>query len=153
MSMIQETLKCQNPVLGYQHKNHTNLHQHITTTQPVVKDILDSTHILTWNVGSLNTTLPGLHELISQKNIPPSIIQLQETKLTANKSTKYFNKLFPNYTLIFNNTHSPTTCARRPYLPYTPNRGGVLTMIHKNMHFQETSKNYLAQPLSLHTYN
>jgi hypothetical protein len=40
--------------------------------------------------------------------VPSVIIAIQETKLTASKSTKYLQKIFPQYKMIFNNTNSPT---------------------------------------------
>jgi exonuclease III len=59
--------------------------------------------MLSWNCGALNTTLPGLQALIN-KPTPPSVIAIQETKFTASKSTKYLQRLFPKYKMIFNNT-------------------------------------------------
>jgi hypothetical protein len=60
--------------------------------------------------GTLNTALPGLQSL-ANKPTPPSIIAIQETKLTASKSTKYLQRLFPQYKMIFNNTNISTQIA------------------------------------------
>jgi exonuclease III len=44
--------------------------------------------MLSWNCGTLNIALPGLQALINKEN-PPSIIAIQETKLTASKQGGY----------------------------------------------------------------
>ena len=69
-----------------------------------------NTHIITQNASPLNTALSNLQELISNAPNNPAIITIQETKLTATKSTKFIQKLFPKYKLIFNNTHALTRC-------------------------------------------
>ena len=53
---------------------------------------------------------------------------LQETNLTSKKPPKYLQKLFPNYTLFFNNSHhlSPLNT----YHFYIPPRSGLLILIH-----------------------
>ena len=57
------------------------------------------------------------------------MISIQETKLTATKSTKWIQSLFLEYKLIFNNTNALTRCIQQR-MPYTPGRGGLLTLIH-----------------------
>ena len=89
---------------------------------------------ITWNVASLNIALLGITNLVQHTN-QQAIIMIQETKFLEQKSTKYLNRLFPNYVLTFNNTHAKTTCDIRPYIPYKPHRGGLLTVIHKNYNF------------------
>jgi exonuclease III len=84
---------------------------------------------MTWNASSLNTALPNIYNLISNSTTSPTIITIQETKLTATKSTKYIQNLFPEYKLIFNNTHALTRCIQQR-MPYTPARGGLLTLIN-----------------------
>jgi exonuclease III len=93
-----------------------------------------ATKILTWNCGTLNTTLPGLQEIIN-KPTPPSIIAIQETKLTASKSTKYLQKIFLHYKMIFNNTITPTQTRRTQGQPYNNPRGGLLILIHQQYAF------------------
>ena len=66
------------------------------------QNINNSTQIISWNPSSLNTALPNLQDIIRHTN--SAIIVIQETKLTATKSTKYVQNLFPHYKLIFNNT-------------------------------------------------
>jgi len=68
----------------------------------------------------------------SLKNI--TIINIQKTKLTATKSTKYIQNQFHEYKLIFNNTHALTRCMQQR-MSYTPGRGGSLTLIHNKYAF------------------
>jgi hypothetical protein len=93
-----------------------------------------ATKMLSWNCGILNTALPGLQSL-TNKPIPPSIIAIQETKLTASKSTKYLQRLFSQYKMIFNNTTTITQTRRIQGQPYTNPRGGLLTLIHQHYAF------------------
>jgi hypothetical protein len=92
-SLLIQALRCHEPILAYQHPPPSSLsppptpHISIHTTHP--------SQIITWNVASLTTALPNLHDLIKQPSAKPSIIVFQETKLTATKSTKYIQKLFP----------------------------------------------------------
>jgi hypothetical protein len=74
--------------------------------------------------------LPGLQSLI---NIPnsPAIIAIQETKLTTSKSTKYLQRLFPQYKMIFNNTTTTTQTRRIQGQPYNNPRGGLLTLVYQ----------------------
>ena len=127
-NLLTESLKCKEPIHEYSHppplpnvppprrqENQTTNH---------------NTHIITWNASSLNTALPNLHNLITNTPNHPAIITIQETKLTATKSVKYIQNLFPQYKLIFNNTHALTRCIQQR-MPYTPARGGLLTLINK----------------------
>ena len=91
-----------------------------------------NTQIISWNASSLNTSLPNIQDLIRHTN--PAITTIQKTKLTATKSTKYIQNLFPNYKLIFNNTHALTRCIQQR-IPYTPARGGLLTLINQKYTF------------------
>jgi hypothetical protein len=96
-----ETLKCLHPLPNFTTPNPIQDHpilqaRNIPYTNP-------ATNMLSWNCGALNTALPGLQALIN-KPTPPSIIAIQETKLTASKSTKYLQRLFPQYKMVFNNT-------------------------------------------------
>ena len=63
----------------------------------------------------------------TNNNLPP------RNKITSTKSTKYIENLFPNYKLIFNNTHLLTNCIdqRRTHIP----RSGLLTLVHKKYAF------------------
>jgi exonuclease III len=90
--------------------------------------------MLSWNCGILNTALPGLQALIN-KPTPPSIIAIQETKLTTNKSTKYLQRLFPQYKMIFNNTATKTQSRHIQGQPYNNPKGGLLTLIHQEYAF------------------
>ena len=91
------------------------------------------TFFITWNSATLNTALPNIQNLLKDYNSPPTIISLQETKITTTKSTKYIENLFPDYKLIFNNTHLLTNCIhqRRTHIP----RGGLLMLVHKKYAF------------------
>ena len=101
-------------------------------TPSVIQSTNNNTQIISWNASSLNTALPNLHDIIRHTN--PAIIAIQETKLTATKSTKYIQNLYPQYKLIFNNTHALTRCIQQR-IPYTPARGGLLTLINHKYAF------------------
>ena len=126
-NLLTKSLKCKEPLIEYSHPpplpNTPAQHPQVNQTTH------HSTHIITWNASSLNTALPNLHQLISNTPNNPTIITIQETKLTATKSTKYIQNLFPQYKLIFNNTHALTRCIQQR-IPYTPARGGLLTLIN-----------------------
>ena len=109
------------------------------------------TNIITWNASSLNTALPNLQSLINYSLRNTTIINIQETKLTTTKSTKYIHNLFPEYKLIFNNTHALTRCIQQR-MPYTPGRGGLLTLIHNKYAFPGNITRFPHQQTSLHTY-
>ena len=91
-----------------------------------------NTQIISWNASSLNTALPNIQDIIRHTNL--AIIAIQETKLTTTKSTKYIQNLFPHYKLIFNNTHALIRCIQQR-IPYTPARGGLLTLINQKYTF------------------
>jgi hypothetical protein len=65
----------------------------------------------------------------------PILVAIQETKLTASKSTKYLQRLFPQYKMIFNNTTTKTQHRRIQGQPYNNPRRGLLTMIHQQYAF------------------
>ena len=127
-NLLEETLKIHEPLHEYTHPPPL---PNVPPIQPqVIHTTNHNTRFITWNASSLNTALPNLHELISNTPVEPAIITIQETKLTATKSTKYIKNLFPNYKLIFNNTHALTRCMQQR-MPYIPARGGLLTLINK----------------------
>jgi exonuclease III len=76
----------------------------------------------------LNTFLPCLHSFLD--NNTPTILTLQETKLTAKKFPKYLQRMFSQYKLLFNNTNTNTKYNHQPGVPYIPPTGGLLTFIH-----------------------
>jgi hypothetical protein len=124
-----QALRCQDPITAYHHPSpFPNSAPHDVRAHPHTNF---TTQIITWNVASFTTSLPNLHDLIKQSNGEPAILALQETKLTATKSTKYIQNLFPTYKLIFNNTNTPTRCLNMRGIPFTPSRGGLLMLIHK----------------------
>ena len=96
------------------------------------QNINSNTQIISWNASSLNTAQPNLQDLMRHTNL--AIIVIQETKLIATKSTKYIQNLFPYYKLIFNNTHALNRCIQQR-IPYTPVRGGLLTLINQKYAF------------------
>jgi hypothetical protein len=126
--LLTETLKYNEPLEEYSHP------PPLPNTPPLPAQAIQitnhNTYISTWNASSLNTALPNLHQLISNITNNPAIITIQETKLTATKSTKYIQNLFPKHKLIFNNTNALTRCIQQR-MPYTPARGGLLTLIDK----------------------
>ena len=130
--MIIKALKCLQPISNFIHPNPTQNHpiinpQNIPYTNPATK-------ILTWNCGTFNTALSRLQD-ITNKPIPPSIITIQETKLTASKSTKYLQRIFPHYKMIFNNTITLTQTHCIHGKPYNNPRSGLLTLIHQQYAF------------------
>ena len=130
--LIAESLRCLENLNEYSHPPSTP-----NTPTPLPRTNLDMNHetnIITWNASSLNTTLPNLQNLINNTPTNTAIINIQETKLTATKSTKYIQNLFPEYKLIFNNTHTFTRCIQQR-MPYKPSRGGLLTLIHNKYAF------------------
>ena len=78
--------------------------------------------------------MPCLQDLITSHQNPPSFIAIQETKLSATKSTTYIQRLFPQYKLFFNNTHNITRVTRQR-MTYRGYRGGLLLLIHKKHAF------------------
>jgi hypothetical protein len=90
--------------------------------------------MLSWNCAALNTVLPRLQALVN-KPTSPSIIAIQEIKLTASKSTKYLQRLFPQYKMIFNNITTKTQIRRTQGQPYNNPRGGLLTLIYQQYAF------------------
>ena len=128
--LITEALRCLDNINEYSHPPPA-------TPAPTIRINTDTEHetnLITWNASSLNTSLPNLQSLINNSLNNTAIIHIQETKLPANKSTKYIQNLFPEFKLIFNNTHALTRCIQQR-MPYTPGRGGLLTLIHKTYAF------------------
>jgi exonuclease III len=125
-TLIIEALKCTLPLIGYRHPPQNTIHPKTRNTNPVYTN--HATHFTTWNISSFNTSLPCLQTYIEQYT--PAILTLQETKLTSKKSPKYIQRMFPQYKLFFNNTNTPTRYNQQIGIPYTPPRGGLLTMIH-----------------------
>jgi hypothetical protein len=126
--LSKEALKCMQPIPNFTHPSPIQHHPpiippHTTHTNPATK-------MISWNCGTLNTVLLGFQSL-TNKPTPPSIIAIQETKLIASKSTKYLQRLFPHYKIIFNNTTTPTQTRRIQGQPYNNPRGGLLTLIHQ----------------------
>ena len=130
--LITESLRCLENINEYSHPPPLpNIPIHTPST---ITSTNHETNIITWNAASLNTALPNLQSLINHSLGNTTIINIQETKLTATKSTKYIQNLFPEYKLIFNNTHALTRCIQQR-MPYTPGRGGLFTLIHNKYAF------------------
>ena len=130
--LITESLRCLENINEYSHPPPLP-----DTSTPIPRTTTNTNHetnIITWNASSLNTALPNLQSLINHSFNNTAIINIQETKLTATKSTKYIQNLFPEYKLIFNNTHALTRCIQQR-MSYSPGRGGLLTLIHSKYAF------------------
>jgi exonuclease III len=130
--MTNEALKCLQPIPNFTHPDPTQYYPPINPHHTPHTN--SETKMISWNYGTLNTALPGLQSL-TNKPSPPSIIAIQETKLTTSKSTKYLQRLFPQYKMIFNNTNTPTQSQHTQGQPYNSLRGGLLTLIHQNHTF------------------
>jgi hypothetical protein len=115
-TMLQEALKCLQPRSNFTHPNPIQTYPPINPQHTPHTNL--ATKIMTWNCGTLNTAVPWLQAL-TNKPSPPSIIAIQETKLIASKSTKYLQRLFPQYKIIFNNTNTNTQIHRIQGQPYT----------------------------------
>ena len=130
-SLLNEALRIYEPLNKYSHPPPTP-----QTPPPSTPNVTQNTNnniqIISRNASSLNTALPNLHDIIRHTN--PAIIAIQETKLTATKSTKYIQNLFSQYKLIFNNTHALIKCIQQR-IPYTPAREGLLTLINQKYAF------------------
>jgi hypothetical protein len=90
--MAIESLKCLQPIPNFTQPNPTQNYPPINPQNTPHTNL--ATQIISWNYGTLNTALPGLQSLTNTSN-PPSIIAMQETKLTTSKSTKYLQRIFP----------------------------------------------------------
>jgi exonuclease III len=130
--LTEEALKCLQPIPNFTHLQPTQNHPHINPQHTPHTNT--EINMLSWNCGILNTALPGLQILTNKEN-PPSIIAIQETKLTSSKSTKYLQRIFPYYKMIFNNTNTATQTRRTQGQPYNNPRGGLLTLIHQQHAF------------------
>ena len=130
--LITEALRCLENITEYSHPPPPPAIPAPTTRINI--DTAHITNIITGNVSSLNTSLPNLQSLINNSINNTTLTHIQETKLTANKSTQYIQNLFPDFKLIFNNTHALTRCIQQR-MNYTPGRGGLLTLIHKKYAF------------------
>ena len=132
-SLLNKTLRIYEPLNEYTHP------PPIPQTPPPsipneTQNTINNTQIISWNASSLNTTLPNIQDIIQYTN--PTIIVIQETKLTATKSTKYIQNLFPPHKLIFKNTHALTRCIQQK-IPYMLARDGLLTLINQKYAFSE----------------
>jgi exonuclease III len=129
--MTKEALKCLHPIPNFTLPNPIQNHPILNPRNTPHTTL--ATTILRWNCGTLNTALPGLQSLINKPT--PHIIAIQETKLTASKSTKYLQRLFPLYKMIFNNTNTKTQNHRTQGQLYNNPRGGLLTLIYQKYAF------------------
>ena len=117
LSLINNALKYKQPITGYIPPPPPPLHPPPQIHNPTYTST--SASLISWNIATLNTSLPCIHKLIQKYNL--AIITLQETKLTSKKPPKYLQKFFPNYTLFFNNTHN--TNQTNTYYHYIPMSG------------------------------
>jgi hypothetical protein len=127
-----ETLKCLHPLPNFTTPNPIQDHPILQTRDIPYRN--PATNMLSWNCGALNTALPSL-QAFTNNSTPPSIIAIQETKLTASKSTKYLHRLFPQYKMFFNNTATKTKPRQIQGQPYNNPKGRLLTLIHQEYPF------------------
>jgi exonuclease III len=130
--MAMETLKCLHPLPNFTIPNPIQNHPILNPRN--MPHTTPTTNMISWNCGAFNTALPGLQALIN-RHIPLAIIAIQETKLTASKSTKYLQRMFPQYKMIFNNTIAKTQTHRTHGQPKNDPKGGLLTLIHQQYAF------------------
>jgi hypothetical protein len=125
-TLITETLWCTHPLIGYIQPPQNIIHPFPRTNN--IEYTSHTTHFTTWNISSLNTSLPCLQSFLDHHT--PTIIILQETKLTSKKSSKYLQRIFFQYKLLFNNTSTTTQYNQQPGVPYMPSRGGLPILVH-----------------------
>ena len=131
--LLTEALRVNEPINEYTRPKSPPI-QNSTPSHNSTPLTSQNTYAITWNASSLNTAIPCLQHLIIHHQQPPSIITIQETKLSATKSTKHIQRLFPQYKLFFNNTHNITRIARQR-MTYRGYRGGLLLLIHNKHAF------------------
>ena len=131
--LLIEALRYKEPINEYTHPN-PPLTQSLPSTNSLPPLTSQESYAITWNASSLNTAMPCIQELITNPQRPPSIIAIQETKLSATKSTNHIQRLLPQYKLFFNNTHNITRVTRQR-MTYRGYRGGLLLLIHKTHAF------------------
>jgi hypothetical protein len=90
-TLITKALKCTLPLEGYRHPPQNTVHPNIRHNN--LEYTNHATYLTTWNISSLNTSIPCLQSSIEQYT--PAILTLQETKLTSKKSPKYIQRMFP----------------------------------------------------------
>ena len=135
--ILQETIKCTIPVTGYHHNTNITRAIHPIRTNTNIEDQHTSQlKIITWNAGCINSSLSGILELTQKLHKDPHIVFIQETKLHKLKSTSYIDRKFQNYKIIYNNSNNITQKQNR-YSNPNKVKGGVLTMIPKNIHSNE----------------
>ena len=132
--ILLELIKCTHKVHGY-HPTHDTTHTIPSLNTNTNNDNHQTSplRIITWNTGCISSSLPGIQELARTIHEDPHIILIQETKLHKLKSTTYIDKKFPNYKIIYNNSNTTIPNPNR-YSGDNPARGGILTMIPKNIH-------------------
>jgi exonuclease III len=135
--ILQELTKCTLPIIGY----HPNINPSQNTHTPHTTSIDDTHHtlqlkIITWNVGCINTSLPGILELTQTLHKDPHIILIQETKIHKLKSTSYIDRKLQNSKIIYNNSNNITQQPNR-YSETNKARECTLIMIPKTIHTNE----------------
>jgi hypothetical protein len=147
--MAFKILKCLQPIPNFTLPNPIQNHLPINPQNTPHTNL--ATKMISWNCGTLNTAILGLQSLINSPT-PPSIIAIQETKLTASKSTKYLQRIFPQYKMLFNNTTTTTQTRRIQGQPFNNPRGGLLILIHHHYAFPSNITKIPPLPTSHHTY-
>ena len=131
--LLIEALRVNEPINEYTRPNPPPI-QNPTPSHNPTPLTSQNTYAIIWNASSLNTAMPCLQDLITHHQQPPSIITIQETKLSATKSTKHIQRLFPQYKLFFNNTYNITRVTRQR-MTYRGFRGGLFLLIHNKHAF------------------
>jgi hypothetical protein len=129
--LLEEALRCKKPIIEYTHPTLLTTTNIQALPQSPTTLTSQESHIIMWNATSLNTTMSCLQDLTTYSQIPPTIISIQETKITA---TKYISNHFPHYKFYFNNTYNITRIMRQRLI-HRRHRGGLLTLIHNKHAF------------------
>ena len=148
--LLIEALRYKEPINEYTHPNPPPpINLPTPTTLPPLTS--QESYAITWNASSLNTAMPCLQDLITHPQRPPSIIAIQETKLSATKSTQYIQRLFPQYKLFFNNTHNVTRVTRQR-MTYRGYRGGLLLLLIHKTHAFPSNLSKIPTPANISPY-
>jgi exonuclease III len=152
-NMIEASLKTKEPIPGLHIPENTpapttNQTNNTYTTEEIDHTTSNVQYLLTWNTGSIQSSLPSLDSVLN-KTSNPAIVFLQETKLSKNKSHKYIDKLFPEYYILYNGINSTNTTNR--YMPYQPVRGGTAIAISKKYHTKNSTQ-CISTPINISPY-
>ena len=127
----------QPPRFPQQH-THPNPHNIILPIPP--PPTYSHTNLITWNVGSLHTSVPSLDIILNDKHNKPHLLFLLETKIHMEESRHLYRKPLPTISLQFLTTpYRQYKNQQKKNLPYIQSRAGTTKAIHKDLHSPNTT--------------